>query len=232
MIKSSRLLGAVCASVFIAATFAIAASAAEAASLRYEVVDRFDEIKLDPDGNPIPGEPLDKGFAVTGTMDVTGLGLFDEGEDPFQSWNITETVLNSDGSTTDYIFNEGNSSWRLDQSPNKPINVVGIDPFDILLLQAFIGGPSPDFAENSLFLESTALNQRIFWFVPATGPDSNFFASQVISTGVFNGIYETGSNGNLTIGRRVPEVPVPAAVWLFGSGLLGLIGVARRKKAA
>lgn len=26
-------------------------------------------------------------------------------------------------------------------------------------------------------------------------------------------------------------VPVPAAVWLFGSGLLGLIGVARKKKA-
>ena len=28
----------------------------------------------------------------------------------------------------------------------------------------------------------------------------------------------------------VSPVPVPAAVWLFGSGLLGLIGVARRKK--
>ena len=27
-------------------------------------------------------------------------------------------------------------------------------------------------------------------------------------------------------------VPVPAAVWLFGSGLLGLIGIARRKKPA
>lgn len=27
------------------------------------------------------------------------------------------------------------------------------------------------------------------------------------------------------------EVPVPAAVWLFGSGLLGLVGVARRKNA-
>ena len=28
----------------------------------------------------------------------------------------------------------------------------------------------------------------------------------------------------------VSPVPVPAAVWLFSSGLLGLIGVARRKK--
>ena len=27
-------------------------------------------------------------------------------------------------------------------------------------------------------------------------------------------------------------VPVPAAVWLFGSGLLGLLGISRRKKAA
>mgnify|MGYP003573512419 CR=1 FL=1 len=31
---------------------------------------------------------------------------------------------------------------------------------------------------------------------------------------------------------NVSPVPVPAAVWLFGSGLLGLIGMARRKKAA
>ncbi|MFA7387321.1 MAG: PEP-CTERM sorting domain-containing protein [Thiohalobacteraceae bacterium] len=29
-----------------------------------------------------------------------------------------------------------------------------------------------------------------------------------------------------------PAVPVPAAVWLFGSGLLGLIAVARRKMTA
>ena len=96
--------------------FAIAASAADAAV--YEVVDRFDPFKTDPDGNLIPGEPLDKGFAVTGTIEPFNLGLYGQGEAPFQRWNITETVLNSDGSTTDYIFNEGNSVWRLDQSPN------------------------------------------------------------------------------------------------------------------
>lgn len=33
-------------------------------------------------------------------------------------------------------------------------------------------------------------------------------------------------------GERPPSnIPVPAAVWLFGSGLLGLVGVARRKKS-
>jgi len=29
----------------------------------------------------------------------------------------------------------------------------------------------------------------------------------------------------------ISSVPVPAAVWLFGSGLIGLVGLARRKKA-
>jgi hypothetical protein len=41
-------------------------------------------------------------------------------------------------------------------------------------------------------------------------------------------------NGNLTLtgnGGTAP-VPLPAAVWLLGSGLLGLVGVSRRRKAA
>lgn len=31
---------------------------------------------------------------------------------------------------------------------------------------------------------------------------------------------------------NVSAVPVPAAAWLFGSGILGLVGISRRKKAA
>lgn len=37
---------------------------------------------------------------------------------------------------------------------------------------------------------------------------------------------------NMTVNGVEAVVPVPAAVWLFGSGLLGLVGVARRKKQA
>jgi hypothetical protein len=42
-----------------------------------------------------------------------------------------------------------------------------------------------------------------------------------------------GADGTLTItGNSTAPVPLPAAVWLFGSGLMGLVGVSRRRKAA
>jgi hypothetical protein len=34
-----------------------------------------------------------------------------------------------------------------------------------------------------------------------------------------------------SISPAVSSVPVPATVWLFGSGIIGLVGLARRKKA-
>ena len=40
---------------------------------------------------------------------------------------------------------------------------------------------------------------------------------------------ELGWSATYTMETTV--IPVPAAVWLFGSGLLGLIGIARRKAA-
>jgi len=46
------------------------------------------------------------------------------------------------------------------------------------------------------------------------------------------GGYMTNFDGEWTVySESAPAVPVPAAVWLFGSGLLGLVGMARRKKA-
>lgn len=39
-------------------------------------------------------------------------------------------------------------------------------------------------------------------------------------------------NANFNLHGTLTPVPVPAAVWLFGSGLLGLVGIARRKKKA
>ena len=95
----------------------------------------------------------------------------------------------------------------------------------------------------------------LFDFPPPPGPPSFGFGDTVVYeiTGGgldaldFNVFGTPGPGGNpgpfLSVARFqstgpsggdsdwVGAVPVPAAVWLFGSGLLGLVGVARRKKA-
>jgi hypothetical protein len=56
--------------------------------------------------------------------------------------------------------------------------------------------------------------------------------SAVVSLGAnaYSVTFGTGANVIEVDVQVVPAVPVPAAAWLFGSGLLGLVGVARRKK--
>ena len=53
-----------------------------------------------------------------------------------------------------------------------------------------------------------------------------------LSGGRFEGIIDNSFAGDsIVIGKLGAVVPVPAAVWLFASGLIGLIGIARRKSA-
>lgn len=58
----------------------------------------------------------------------------------------------------------------------------------------------------------------------ATTP-GNYFVS-------FFGFADVSAPGLGQYGIEISQVPVPAAVWLFGSGLIGLIGISRRKKSA
>jgi hypothetical protein len=73
------------------------------------------------------------------------------------------------------------------------------------------------------------LNTMTSVFAEACVTVSGFpdFCTSLNDKVVYDGAYE----GNFSVTYTyTPAVPIPAAIWLFGSGLIGLIAVARRKK--
>lgn len=73
------------------------------------------------------------------------------------------------------------------------------------------------------------------WSSTDYAPDTNFawifaFHSGGQDRDGKNSVYHAWAVQSGNAGAAV--VPLPAAVWLFGSGLLGLVGIARRKKTA
>lgn len=95
--------------------------------------------------------------------------------------------------------------------------------FPIAETSVSIGGSDP--ATDSLSLTLNNGDEFSIWailFVDAGNGDSAQAMNSLDLT--------FSSNTGLVSTAQVSAVPVPAAVWLFGSGLLGLIAVARRKR--
>jgi hypothetical protein len=87
-----------------------------------------------------------------------------------------------------------------------------------------VNDPNEDYSSNAQLAGGVSVD---FWF------NSEFFILANV-TGFFIGDNESMHFGSNDPGvfRPVAVVPVPPALWLFGSGLLGLVGIARCKKAA
>ena len=64
----------------------------------------------------------------------------------------------------------------------------------------------------------------------SSGQDVALTGDYINIYGFLGNVNITGSTTGHALVRGTSVVPVPAAAWLFGSGLLGLIGIARRKK--
>ncbi|MGZ3836616.1 MAG: hypothetical protein ACXVB0_24085 [Mucilaginibacter sp.] len=67
---------------------------------------------------------------------------------------------------------------------------------------------------------------------PGTEGQYTIVVGDQTSSGAFDGHYKIGLEASLTnrYGNIVSAVPVPGAVWLFGSAMAGLIGFGRRKE--
>ena len=76
------------------------------------------------------------------------------------------------------------------------------------------GGSNGDLV--ALFNAGTGTQTATFQFTSPTSLTDLFTTSTTVTSTSFSG--------------SIASIPIPATVWLFGSGLLGLVGMARRKK--
>ena len=93
-----------------------------------------------------------------------------------------------------------------------------------------IGSFLGSFAEGDSFTmaDSNSITMSIARL--PNGIDTNINASDFSSGCITPGSANISGTGDCSV--SVNPVPVPAAIWLFGSGLVGLIGISRRKQSS
>lgn len=172
-------------------------------------------------------------------------------------YTVPAGTTNLSGALTLDGLGNANAAWvfqmesSLITSPGSAVNVINTGSgagvyWDVR--SSAILDTTTSFQGNILALTSITLNTgatigcgRALASTGAVTMDNTISIGCGVGTG---GEGSIGFGGGLTVSESggipgflpfapvdVSAVPVPAAVWLFGSGLLGLIGVARRKKA-
>lgn len=169
-----------------------------------------------PPGSTSPAHVND---TVEGSINFdTGTGSINSGTTPFfgndwnatvvETWNTPGTYNFADSSTYSYDFVLAENQYAAGLMFNWSVNN------DIPVLAAFdcTGGTTC----TAMDADGDGLPGTAMDTLPFQG-QTPAFSGQIVDTG--------GGNG----GTPPPAVPIPAAVWLFGSGLLGLVGVGRKK---
>ncbi len=170
------------------------------------------------------------------------------------NWNISGGVVEGTGNSE---FFNGNA-LRFNDSGLRSANTVGYDlstggnisfrlkiggPNDTTLFEDADSGEDIAFnysidngsswvnlfifdTENTLYRDTWGVAS--FNIVGAAISGSTLFQwEQVDHSGT---TFDNWAIDNVSINNNISSVPVPAAVWLFGSGLMGLIGVRKKSK--
>ena len=134
-------------------------------------------------------------------------------------------------------FSMGSSSGET--ITNLTIAPIGLGTYTMNRVDWLLdGGTTIGSSANGNFTETLSgngytLDGTTEWFIGADGLLANVYTLDGDGDGIagmnlyFNGVLNEIADVSLT----TSAVPVPAAVWLFGSGLIGLASFARRKKA-
>ena len=196
---------------------------AQAITLSYQFSGTIDEIQ---------GSTHEDFFNIGGI--VTGRYTFNSASEDFNSEeNIIQTKSIGDPYGFEFIINGITFSTDIASMLFANDN-SGEDRYDVNATQEGLH-PSGNFEGFELNggLLLVDHSQQYFSgdevYVPLITPDLSLFDYTKLRFGGSDGT--NGSQFGLTANiTKLTSIPVPASVWLFGSGLIGLIGVARRKK--
>ena len=156
-----------------------------------------------------PGAP---NSTVVGTVDTTaGSGTFTSGATPFFGHAWTGTVVAG-------FESSGAGSWNYSSASGA--SATGTYNFTLAPGQVAMG---------VWFDWNTSAGIPVLNILNADGSGVDIDGDGTLGTKMAAGPFV---NSPVGFAGQVNAVPVPAAAWLFGSGLVGLVGVARRRKAS
>jgi hypothetical protein len=123
-------------------------------------------------------------------------------------------------------------------SPADGFQITSLVPFDVKITDSYIAGDCFDMKVNNISMLQTPLvaNTGIFLAIDAASAFSNpaySSGSCLLDPGTYQidiclTQHALGSESGGGFIQASSAVPIPAAIWLLGSGLLGLVGVRRR----
>jgi hypothetical protein len=177
-------------------------------------------------------------------------------------WNITAAETGVGGTPQSYVstFDLATDLTSPGQENGSTIfsraNVAGQYIGAVTTPSNFLSGPTPDCAaNNSCYLAWNGSNNATadgspfgsnwtgedtasegsesgtFWYYQASASDFTNRTPLQFKNSMSVGQWFLESDGDVRY-ELAAAIPVPAAVWLFGSGLLGFAAVARRRKSA
>jgi len=141
----------------------------------------------------------------------------------------TTSTTNINGCVSTGVDRECNPAGiNLMDNEDDTIRLFSLDAdvygFDVIVVPSV-----PPFANSDIGSASVLLNDELVGMISTASPSVSAVFADPSITQVIQ-IVNTDA-ALLNYDFITTPVPVPAAAWLFGSGLLGLIGFARRKKA-
>lgn len=204
-------------------------------------------------GSPIVGDKTPEAGLLLNAGNTTNFA-----DSAFSSWYGAQTPADVKWfvNATDTISQAANGVSRFITSSVNPSETASNSEVSNFVATSGAGGIGAGFF-NPGGLSKTGTNAPTIWAsnfglgadgLAAVGQSANlFYFTRTVVTGSLatpanGGIYGNSANfssltlatnGNLTYSLEgVSPVPLPAAAWLMGAGLMGLAGVMRRRKAA